>query len=172
VTTSVILVGLMGSGKTSVAQELGGQLGVQVFDTDRLVEKEAGMTVSQIFEASGEAVFRTLEFHALEQCLEEAAPVVIATGGGIVSDHRSRELLAAQSGVVYLKVSSGEAARRLEYETTNRPLLNDDVEGNLRSLEIMRGPLYEGVAALKVDVDTRSIEETAETITKWLKGQS
>ena len=59
-TTSVILVGLMGSGKTSVAQELGGQLGVQVFDTDRLVEKEAGMTVSQIFEASGEAVFRTL----------------------------------------------------------------------------------------------------------------
>jgi shikimate kinase len=137
---NLYLVGMMGSGKTTVAQILAPQLEYRYFDTDRLIEQVAGQSIPDIFAESGEAAFRELETKVLSE-LCAYTRLVVATGGGIILNRQNWSYL--QHGVVvWLDVPVEQLYQRLEGDTT-RPLLRDpDPMAKLRSLLDQRQSLY------------------------------
>ncbi|MHB1137502.1 MAG: shikimate kinase [Microthrixaceae bacterium] len=149
----VALVGLSGSGKSTVAPLLAARLGLGApVDLDRVVESQAGRTVHEIFEVDGEATFRRLESDALADALA-GQPVVIATGGGVVLDAANRQLLRSGATVVWLRGSPAHLAQRLADSTEARPLLSGDADFALHRLAEERDALYTEVADVVIDVD-------------------
>jgi shikimate kinase len=147
------LVGLMGSGKSSVGRLLAERLGRTLIDTDEQVEAATGTTIGELFSTRGEAAFRRYELDTLQRSLARAEPVVIATGGGVVTTSEARRALALDATVVWLRASPEALAGRLHGDTT-RPLLGDrDPVEVLSELHEHRAPLYEEVADVIVDVD-------------------
>ncbi len=147
------LVGLSGSGKSTVAPLLSARLGLGApVDLDRVVEARVGRPVHEVFELDGEATFRRLESDALADALA-GAPVVIATGGGVVLDSANRRLLRSGAKVVWLRGSPSHLARRLADTTESRPLLSGDVDFALHRLAEEREALYAEVADVVIDVD-------------------
>lgn len=140
------LVGLPGCGKSSVARHLGQHYGWPVLDTDSVIEKRIGMPIRNFFEQQGEPAFRQIETEALQECLADSGPLVLATGGGIVLSPRNRELLHQHSLAFYLRSSPEELSRRLRNDT-KRPLLQGvDALRKLRELAAVRDPLYRQTA--------------------------
>ncbi|BDG60288.1 shikimate kinase [Caldinitratiruptor microaerophilus] len=145
---NLYLVGLMGSGKTTVARIVAARLGWPWLDTDDLVQRDAGRTIPEIFAAEGEAGFRRREHEALARVAREGGRVV-ATGGGIVLLPENRALLRSTGFTVYLEVPPEELHRRLSRGRglASRPLLSvPDPLGRLRALLAEREPLYREVA--------------------------
>jgi shikimate kinase len=165
----IVLVGLMGAGKSSVAKAIADRLGGAVIDTDHVVEETSGFSVSELFAAEGEASFRRRELDALVHALEEPAPVVIATGGGIVTTDAGRAVLRAHRPVVFLDVSIDVAANRVGDGTT-RPMLGADPRGSLAELDQARRCLYEEVADVVVDADARSAARVADAVLEAIGG--
>lgn len=164
------LVGLMGAGKSSVAGALGARLGGAVCDLDALVEAAAETEIAELFEREGEAGFRSRETEALERALA-TEPCVLATGGGIVTQERNRDLLKERCRVVWLMVSPTEAARRVRAQASVRPLLaGAAVEERLEMLLRERSPLYEMVAEFKVPTDGRTAVQVAEAVLTLANG--
>jgi shikimate kinase len=159
----VVLVGMMGSGKTSVGQQLATRLGVGFVDSDEQIERLTGRTVREIFEDDGEAAFRKLEAEALAAAVESPARSVIAAAGGVVLDAANRELLRRAGTVVWLRARPEVLAARVR-EGDHRPLLGDDALCVLRRLEAERAPLYDEVADAVLDVGDLSPDETATRI--------
>ncbi len=163
--TLVVLVGPMGSGKSTVARLLATAYGVTARDTDADVEAAAGRSISDIFVDSGEAHFRELERAAVGEALA-SHDGVLALGGGAVLDPTTRELLADHR-VVFLRVGLSEAVKRVGLGTS-RPLLLGNVRSRIKALLDERTPVYESVADLVVDTDQRSPEDVADEIRKAL----
>lgn len=147
---NIILVGMMGAGKTTVGRLLAAQLGSRFIDTDQEIEARTGVSIPTIFEIEGEAGFRNREAKVVDDLTREAG-LVMATGGGVVLDPRNRKNLAERGFVVYL-----HALPRLLFQRTrhdrNRPLLQvDDPLAKLGELYTLRDPLYREVADLIVE---------------------
>jgi shikimate kinase len=159
----VVLVGMMGSGKTRVGQQLAARLGVRFVDSDEQIARRSGRTVREIFEADGEAAFRKLEAEALATAVESTERSVIAAAGGVVLDATNRELLRRAGTVVWLRASPEVLAARVR-EGDHRPLLGNDAPGVLRRLDAERAPLYDEVASAVLDVGDLSPEEAAARI--------
>ena len=147
----VVLVGLMGVGKSTVGRRLAKEMERPFADADEQVELRAGQAIPAIFRTGGEDEFRRLETEVLADLVARTHPLVVAAGGGAVSRGQNRELLAPRSFVVWLRASAEFLVDRTD--TTHRPLLADDAEGTLRRLMVERAPLYEGVADAVVDVE-------------------
>jgi shikimate kinase len=156
---TLALTGMMGSGKSTVARELGRLLGRRVVDTDAEVERRAGRTVAGLFEERGEPAFRALEREVVRGI---AGPVVVALGGGAFCDPGNAEHLIRVGRVIFLDVSPAAAARRLG-EGQGRPLAAQ-WERLLRS----RLPLYRR-AHLTVPVDDLSADAVARRIAALLR---
>lgn len=164
---TVVLIGPMGAGKSTVAALLGEALGVGVRDTDADVEAVAGRTISDIFVESGEAHFRELERAAVADALA-THDGVLSLGGGAVLDEETRRLLAASGHtVVFLRVGLAEAVKRVGLGTS-RPLLLGNVRSRIKALLDERTPIYESVATMVVDTDQRSAQDVADEIRKAL----
>jgi shikimate kinase len=146
-----VLVGIMGSGKTTVGRRLAKELDRPFADADEQVELRAGRTVKAIFRDDGEEAFRRLESKVVAELLGRRAPLVIAAGGGLVTRPANRELLARHAFVVWLRASARFVAERAD--PTHRPLLADDPVGTLDRLVAERAPLYEAAADAVVDVE-------------------
>jgi shikimate kinase len=159
----VVLVGMMGSGKTAVGQELASRFGVGFVDSDEQVERRAGRTVRQIFEADGEAAFRRLETEALIAAVGSTERSVIAAAGGVVLDPTNRDLLRRAGTVVWLRASPEVLEARVR-DGNHRPLLGDDALGVLRRLDADRAQLYDEVANAVIDVGDLSPDEVATRI--------
>lgn len=156
------IVGYMGSGKTTVGRVLARTLGWELVDLDRAISKEAGCTVSEIFERSGEEHFRDLEHRALLSALDRDR--VVACGGGIVVRPDNREVLR-EVPTVFLQEDLGVLYNRTR--GPRRPLrATSREEFERRYAE--RLPLYREVADLEVVARGRPPEEVAEEITRWL----
>ncbi|MCX7595695.1 MAG: shikimate kinase [Fischerella sp.] len=156
---NLYLIGMMGSGKTTLGRLLAPQLGYGFVDTDNLLEKAAGKTINQVFAEEGEAAFRQLESQVLAEVCA-FTKLVVATGGGIVLRRENWSYLH-HGLVVWLDVPVEILYNRLVDDTT-RPLLQDiDPEEKLRSLLKQRQPLY-AQADLRITV---SEGETPEQIT-------
>lgn len=154
-TTHVVLVGLMGSGKTTVGRRLAVLLGCDFLDADQAVEEITDRTIAEIFEAEGEQGFRSIEADVLEELLEHHRPAVIATGGGVVLREDNRERLKRPDvTVVWLDARPSFLASRVEGRT-HRPLLSGDEPAHdvLARLHAERAPLYAAVADITVDVE-------------------
>jgi len=164
-----VLVGMMGAGKTSVAERLARRRGWPVLDSDRQVEAMVGRSVAEIWADDGEAGFRHLEARVLADALASTAPSVIAAAGGTVLDPANRRLLGMHTPVVWLRAGVDTLARRLG-AGTGRPLLAGDVAAAVARLDAERRPLYAEVADVTVDVDDLSIDEVADRIDAELAG--
>lgn len=153
-----VLVGAMGSGKTTVGQALAEALGVGFRDTDLDIEATAGKPIPEIFFDDGEDHFRTLERAAVATALD-SFDGVLALGGGAILAEQTRAALAGHT-VVFLSVGLSEAVKRVGLGA-GRPLLAVNPRATLRHLLAQRLPLYQQVATFTVDTDTRTPEELA-----------
>jgi shikimate kinase len=159
----VVLVGLSGTGKSTVAPLLAHALGVRAVDLDRRIEAEAGRSVAEIFAAGGEAAFRALELDTLGVVLGEP-PSVVAAGGGVVCGQEARELLRLGSVVVWLDADDDELLQRLEGPAEQRPLLRDDPATTLRRLRREREAWYEELSVARIAVDGLEPQQVADGI--------
>ena len=164
----VFLIGFMGAGKSTVARIVAKQLGRPCIDLDDAIAAAAGRSVRAIFEDSGESVFRAFESAQLAR-LADAAPSVVACGGGIVLRDANRSALKRMGLVVYLKVSAGETLARVGADGT-RPLLSGPggVIAATRLLEA-RESLYAAVADVAVDTVSRSVDDVARDVVAAVK---
>jgi shikimate kinase len=163
----LVLVGLMGAGKTTVGRRCSELLGRDFVDTDELVEASAGMTVAEIFEHDGEARFRELERVAVADVCASPAPIVIACGGGAVLDPGSRRLLRDCGLVVWLRASAAELGARVG-TAPDRPLLGGAPGATLalERLAALRAPAYEAAAHVVVDTEGRTVDDVADAVLK------
>lgn len=164
---TLVLVGPMASGKTSVGRKVARMLDVPFVDTDKRIAAAHG-PIPQIFTEHGEAYFRELERDAVALAVAEGG--VVSLGGGAVTDSGTRALLA-QHPVVFLTVNANAVATRIS--GTSRPLLAGDIDPVTRWQAIFdeRRGWYEQVADLTVDTSRRPMRMLAEEITAWRKDQ-
>jgi shikimate kinase len=151
----LILVGMMGAGKTTVGRLLSQQLGWDYLDSDAQVVARTGRSVPELFAERGEAAFRAEESRVLAAALSGAEPVVVSAAGGVVLSEANRDLLVRSGTVVWLRVDPRVLARRVG-RGEGRPLLEDDPASALLGLDEVRRPLYASVATATVDVDDLS----------------
>jgi shikimate kinase len=158
------LVGMMGSGKTTVGRLIASATGVEFRDTDAEVESRAGMTIADLWAEGGEELFRSIEAEVVVVSARMDSAVV-ATGGGAVTDPATRTVISSSGTVVWLRAQPGELVDRLSGQE-GRPLLDsaDDLEATLRDLAIRRSGNYRSLADHTVDVDGRSPEDLAAEI--------
>jgi shikimate kinase len=169
---TVILIGMMGSGKTHVGRLLATRLGRTFHDTDALVAARAGQSVAEIFERDGEAAFRDAETGVLRALLEGpegAIPAVIATGGGIVLRGENMDMLRRSGFVVWLDTPPDILWARIGQDPSRPLLKGPDPEGTLRALCEARKPLYARAHA-RVEISDDPPEQVAERIIKLLSG--
>lgn len=161
---NIILIGFMGSGKTSVGIKLSYQMKRTMIDTDKWIEQKQKMTVSEIFAASGEEAFRRMETECLKELIKTADRQIISVGGGLPMREENHGLLKELGRVVYLKVTPEAVYERLKNDTT-RPLLQvEEPMERIRTLLAGRAPVYEKCADVVVEVSDKSFEEIIEQI--------
>ena len=163
----VILIGFMGSGKTTVGRILAARLGWELVDTDELVEARAGAPVTRIFADLGERAFREMEAAALSD-LGHRTRLVVATGGGAPAQQRNLHFFSGPVAVFHLRVSLRAVHERTR-GSTERPLLSLS-ESALASFYESRLPLYESIGK-GVETDGRKPEQVAEDILLLLRSQ-
>ena len=169
-TRHLVLIGLMGAGKSTVGERCASALGRSFVDTDRIVELNAGMTVAEIFSTQGEPAFRALERIVVADVSLSPEPLVIACGGGVALDPDNRRALRDHGVVVWLRADAQELGRRVG-SGAGRPLLENGLGGagaapaaTLERLALLRAPAYEAAAHAIVDTDGLPIEAVTQLV--------
>ncbi len=166
----VLLVGMMGAGKTTVGRSLAQRFGWPYLDSDEEVRRRTGRTVPEIFAADGEAAFRAEEAATLAEACSSTHPVVVSVAGGAVLDPRNREVMTASGLVVWLRAALATLTQRVGDGRT-RPLLGDDPGAALARLYPERARLYEELADVVVDVDDVPTDRVVERVVRALHGR-
>ncbi len=152
---SISLIGLPGSGKSTVGRQLARRLQWSYTDSDQVIEQRLGCPIREYFEREGEERFRDIEEQVLDELTQQAG--VLSTGGGAVLRERNRAHLRTRTQVVYLKSTPEELFRRLRHDT-QRPLLQvSDPMQRLRDLYAVRDPLYRETAHFVIDTGRPSV---------------
>jgi len=159
----LILVGMMGAGKTTVGRLLSERLGWGYLDSDAQVAAATGYSVPALFAERGEAAFRAEESRVLAAALSGTEPVVVSAAGGVVLSETNRDLLVRSGTVVWLRADPRVLARRVG-SGDGRPLLEDHPAAALAELDEVRRPLYASVAAVTVDVDDLSPRQVVDRV--------
>ena len=168
----VVLIGLMGTGKSTVGRVLAKELDRDFVDTDAAIERDAQKDIAHIFDEDGEDHFRLQEIAKLSELLGEDRPLVISPGGGILESEKCRTLLAEKKSegtlVVWLQASVGIMLERTA-RSQNRPLLAQAKgkgarEEVLKSLVARRNPWYSEAADMEISTDTMSIQRIVRTV--------
>ena len=167
----VLLVGMMGAGKTSVGRTLGQRLGWPYLDSDEEVRRRTGHTVPELFATRGEAAFRAEESAVLAEACSSPYPLVVSVAGGAVLDEANRRLIAASGLVVWLRASLATLTQRVGDGRT-RPLLGDDPAAALASLYPARARLYESLADLVVEVDGVPVDRVVARVAAALRDRT
>lgn len=163
----IVLTGFMGTGKTVVGEALSKRLGFQFLDTDLMVEEESGRTITEIFEKEGESVFRALEKKMVKKALDREK-VVVATGGGAVTDPESLKLMKDRAFVVGLASSADAILERVASMQTRPLLKNKDQIQRIKSLLSERSPYYREADTI-IDTTSKQIPDTVEEIVMALQ---
>ena len=165
----VALVGLPGSGKSTVSKQLAKLLHCKVIDSDALIEEYVGCSIAQYFEREGQDAFRDLETQALQEVVQMQESMVLATGGGIILRAANRTLLKERCFVVYLHAEPAQLYVRLKNDRTRPLLQNTDIQAKLDELYSERHVLYAEVAHLQVESTLQSAQVLAEQIAASLQ---
>jgi shikimate kinase len=163
VTERILLVGMMGAGKTTAGTLVAEKLGWEYLDSDAEVERTTGLTVPELFARDGEAAFRRAEADALRRACASGEPVVVAVAGGAVLSPENRTLLRASGRVIWLRARTETLVDRVG-DGVGRPLLDGDPAAALGRLDAVRRPLYAEVANDTIDVDGLGPAEVAALI--------
>jgi shikimate kinase len=163
--THIVLIGMMGAGKTTVGGRLARALDRRFIDSDVQVEQRTSRTVREIFETDGEAAYRVLEAEALAAALASEEPAVIAAAGGTILDATNRQRMRDFGTVVFLEAKPADLVDRVGGQD-HRPLLRDDPAGVLEEMDRVRRHLYEEVADVVVDVSTLGPDEVVAEIVR------
>jgi shikimate kinase len=158
----VVLIGMMGAGKSTIGGSLSKLTGWPYIDNDEIVEQMVGMPTRDLLQQRGVAAMRTAESAAAQQVLTMKAPVIAGAAAGIVLDPAVSAQVHDGAFVVFLRAQIGTLAKRVE--GTYRPWLGDDPEATLRKLYEGREPLYEKLAHLIVEVDDTTPDDVARRI--------
>ena len=155
---SIVLIGMMGVGKSSIGRRLGARLGIPFVDADAEIEKAAGMSIADIFSRHGEAAFRSGEARVIARLLN-GGPQVLATGGGAVMNAATRALIQERGVSIWLSAEFDLLLRRISKRKSERPLLQtEDPAATLRALMEEREPIY---AQADLTVQSRDIPHDA-----------
>ena len=163
----ISLIGLPGSGKSTVGRQLARQLQLSYIDSDQVIEQRLGCGIREYFEREGEERFRDVEESVIDELTQQ--PGVLSTGGGAVLRPANREHLRARGKVVYLKSTPEELFRRLRHDTS-RPLLQtaDPLE-RMRELYAVRDPLYRETAHFVIETGRPSVAALVNMIVMQLE---
>ena len=156
---NVILIGFMGSGKTTVGLRLSYRLRRPVIDTDKEIEREEQRTISDIFATDGEAYFRDRETACLRKLIESANNQIISVGGGLPMREINRELLHELGQVFYLWAKGDTIYERVKGDTTRPLLQGEDPLSKIRTLLKERDPYYREAADVVIAVDGKNFEQ-------------
>jgi shikimate kinase len=160
----IVLVGLMGAGKSTVGRRLAQRLDLPFIDADTEIETAAGMTITDIFDRFGEAYFRDGERRVIQRLID-GRPKVIATGGGAFIQEQTRTLILDQAVAIWLDAKPDVLADRVR-RRDNRPLLRGrDAEAALSELAVMRNPFY-AMAPIRVESVAAPHDATVNAILK------
>src|SRR5208282_5521810 len=155
---SIVLVGMMGVGKSSIGRRLAARLGIPFVDADTEIEKAAAMSIADIFARHGEADFRSGEARVIARLLE-SGPQVLATGGGAVMNPATRAAIRAKGVSIWLSAESDVLRRRISKRKNDRPMLQTaDPAATLRQLLLEREPIY---AQADLTVQSREVPHEA-----------
>jgi len=160
----LILIGFMGSGKTSIGRGLSYKLRRAFHDTDRMIEEKEGMSISEIFAAKGERAFRQMETEVLREIRDDRIGRIYSLGGGTPVLMENQPLIKKCGTVCYLRITAGEVYERLKGDTS-RPLLQcDDPLARISDLIAKRSPAYERCADFVVDTGSISREMVMDAV--------
>lgn len=168
--TRIILTGFMGTGKTAVGEALARRLHFDFLDTDLMVEEESGKSVTEIFEKEGETTFRSYEKKMVKKALDRDK-VVIATGGGAVTDPENLKLMKEKGIVIGLAASPDAILERVASMQTRPLLKTKDQLQKIKSLLSQRSPYYREADKI-VDTTSRPIDETVEEILQAIQNNN
>jgi shikimate kinase len=173
----LVLIGMMGAGKTTVGRRCATRLGRGFVDTDDLIESTTGMRVAEIFESQGEPAFRALERVAVADACASPEPLVIACGGGAVLDPDSRRTLRAAGLVVWLRAAPEVLSGRVGQDAgATRPLLAESgaraAAATLERLAELRADTYAATAHAVVDTDGETLDEVVAEVVARFESES
>ena len=167
---TVVLVGMMGSGKTAIGRALAACLGVEFLDSDAEIVNAAQQTIAEIFERDGEAFFRRREAEVIERLLR-GEPGVLSTGGGAFLSEVNRTAIAHEGVAIWLDASLDLLWERVRHKDTRPLLRTSDPRATLAELYQARTPIY-AQAELRLPIDPKaSIEETTNSVLALLESQ-
>ena len=156
-----VLIGFMGSGKTSLGKMLAKKHRISFIDTDTLIERKIGGKISQIFEEKGESFFRKIETEILQELTQHSEPSIISTGGGCVERRENLPLLRKIGEIIWLQASPEEIFKRVKRNLNERPLLpkKNALLSVIKEKMRERNPLYSQIADQILDTDSLSLRE-------------
>jgi shikimate kinase len=163
----ILLIGPPGAGKSTVGKALAKVLGIQFVDTDNLIEKETGKSITDLFVVDGETHFRALELETLKSVLTLETGVISLGGGAPISEEAQQVIKNSNSHVVFLDVSLATAAPRVGFNR-DRPLLLGNPRAQWQALSDKRRPIYESIADDCIKVDDMSIDQVVAKIKEKL----
>lgn len=167
-TRPIVLVGLMGVGKTTIGKRLAARLDLPFVDADHAIEEAAGLSIAEIFEKFGEPHFRDGERRVISR-LVDGTPKIIATGGGAFMQDETRRLILEKATAIWLDADIDILAERVRRREGTRPLLKDrDPKQVLAELAAVRNPVY-ALAPIHIRSQAQPHETTVEAIVKALK---
>lgn len=169
---NIVLIGFMGSGKSTIGINLSYRLQCVLTDTDKVIEKKEGRSISEIFAAEGEEYFREKETELLKKLREERTRQIFSVGGGTPLRAENRKLLRELGTVVYLKVSPKTVCERLRGDTTRPLLQGENPMEKIRTLLDEREELYREAADIIVETDGKKPAQITEEIAALLKGEN
>ncbi len=158
------LIGLPGSGKSTIGRHLARLWKLRFVDTDHVIEQRLGCSIKAFFAAQGEAAFRDIESQVLAELLQQDSVCVLSTGGGAILRAQNREVLRARSTVFYLQSLPEDIARRLRNDTTRPLMQGDDPLKRLHTLLQERGPLYLETAHYSIDAARQNASQVSRKI--------
>lgn len=167
---NIILIGYMGSGKTTLGKKLSFRERIAFLDTDKMIEQKKGKAVSEIFDDEGENAFRQMETECLKEIMDYADRYIISVGGGLPLKEENRKLLKELGTVLYLRARPDTIYGRLKNDTSRPLLRGDDPEGKIKAMLETRGPVYEEAADVILDVDEKGYESIIGEIIDGVKG--
>ena len=151
---NIFLIGLMGSGKTTIGKLLSKKLDKLFFDSDQVIEERLGVKVPLIFEYEGESGFRQRESNVLKDLVAKKN-IILATGGGVILSSKNRELLSSNGVVIYLKADYENLAKRMENDKSRPLLQGTEIIPTLKKLFKTRDPLYTSIADYEVNTKNK-----------------
>ena len=165
---NIFLIGLMGSGKTTIGKLLSKNLRKEFYDSDHVVEEKTGVKVPLIFEYEGEVGFRKREESVLQELVRHKS-IVLATGGGIILSQNNCKLLKDNGHVIYLKSTCEDLVARMS-EDKSRPLLQGvDLRETLENLFSFRDPIYSSTSDYIVETSNKRINQITSEIESFIE---